>query len=316
MARRKRIYLIVCSILFCAGGLPALQNDGHHVPPSERNTSQSHATRLREQYVQFQKNRPNNDKDPIIDPEYETLLDSLGYYDELASNIEKRIHANIENCAQDPTTWRALGHAWMRIGPAGREKAHTALREALRLNEADAESWTLLGHLLHREQLYSQAQNAYEKALSLDTNQVLAEIGLVILSVRQGAIVEASEKLDRLGTTAQPFDVTLRLMIRQALRDFEYRGGYFDDTAAHHAAYARLLYRAGRIADALVALRRTIELEPTDYKAWNLIGAMCLQLGDREQGRNAYQKSLEINPDQPHIRSALQTMDSSRPPSP
>lgn len=133
---------------------------------------------------------------------------------------------------------------------------------------------------------------------------MLATIGHAALQVRKGEVVNSSQKLDALGVKAQPYDVETRLMLRQALHDFERRGKWFSDTAENHAAYARLLYRAGRLTDAILAARRSVVLDTAQSEIWNFLASMQLQIGNLEQAKQAYEHSLEANPNQPAIEAA------------
>lgn len=238
------------------------------------------------------------------DGEYNDTLKALGYHDLLAENLEKRLKDNEDGCASHPALWRTLGEAWMLTGPCGREKAFEAFKRALGLKPEDGETLALMAQLLHREGLYDQAAAAYEKALTADSGNVRAKLGKAVLLAREGAIAESSRAIDGLGMAAQPYDVSTRIMLRKALDDFERRGGWLDDTPENHSAYARLLYRAGRLPDALIASRRAVELAPADTGTWNFIAAMQVQLGNLEQARQAYDKSLEAGPNQRQIEAA------------
>ncbi len=236
--------------------------------------------------------------------EYLDLLKSVGYYDLLAECLEERLTCNYHGAADRPETWRALGEAWMLSGPQGRPRAHEAFQHALNMKEDDTETRSLLGQLLHREGLYAQADAAYQRTLELDPGNIRARLGRAALLVREGKITEASGIMESAGNAMLPYDVIARLMLRKALYDFENRRGWFEDTGENHSAYARLLYQAGRVTDALLSARRAVDLVPEDYKVWNFIAAMYIQLGTLESGRQAYDKSLEINPNQPQIEAA------------
>ncbi len=231
---------------------------------------------------------------------YAEALSSVGYHDLAAREYE----VLAVDYSDQPTYWLAAADAWMRTGPFGRERAVAALNHMLSLDEDHVEAQALLARLLHREGLYALAESAYEKTLHLQPEHVGASLGLSVLRVRAGDIVESSARIDGLGVKAQPFDVETRLMLRKALFDFEHRNGWFDDTAPNHAAYARLLYRAGRITDAMLAARRAVSLDSAQFETWNFLAAMQLQLGNAERAVEAYAKSLEVNPDQPHIDDA------------
>ncbi|HOC67179.1 MAG TPA: tetratricopeptide repeat protein [Candidatus Hydrogenedentes bacterium] len=236
---------------------------------------------------------------------YLEVLKSLGYHDLLAACLQERLDANYQGAAEQPELWRALGEAWMLSGPHGSEKAFEAFQSALTLRKDDAETQALIGHLLHREGLYEQASAAYDQALTFEPENIRARVGKAALLARNGDISEASAQIDALGSDAQPYDITTRLMLRKALYDFEKRRGWFEDTATNHTAYARLLYRAGRITDALVSARRAVGLSPEDVAVWNFIAAMHIQLGTLEQAKQAYENSLEAKPDQPQVEAAL-----------
>ena len=238
------------------------------------------------------------------DAEYTDTLKALGYHDLLAETLEHRLSNNESGCASDPAAWRALGEAWMLTGPCGRDKSFDAFRRALELKPEDGDTFALMGQLFHREGLYEQAAAAYDKALAADSANVKAALGKAVLLARGGAIADSSRAIDALGVAAQPYDVSTRIMLRKALDDFERRSGWFDDTPENHAAYARLLYRAGRLPDALIAARRAVELAPGDTAVWNFIAAMQLQLGNLEQARQAYDKSLAADPNQKQIEAA------------
>lgn len=235
---------------------------------------------------------------------YQVILWELGYHDLLAEFIERRIEKNERGCAEDPSVWRSLGDAYLSMGPGAGQKAFDAFHKALELDAEDAEARALLGHLLHREGLYDLAAAEYERALAKNPQHILALLGGAALLVRDGAISEASAAIDRLGAAAQPHDVVTRIMLRKALHDFERFGGWLEDTPQNHHAYSRLLYRAGRIMDALFAARRAAELNPGDNAVWNFIALMHLQLGNLEQAKAAYDRSLEANPNQPQIEAA------------
>ena len=231
---------------------------------------------------------------------YAETLSSVGYHDLAAREYE----ALAVDFSDQPDYWLAAADAWMRVGPSGREPAFDALNHLLSMDEDHIEAHALLARLLHREGLYALAEDAYEKTLQLQQEHVGAVIGLAVLRVRAGDIVESSAQIDALGVKAQPFDVETRLMLRKALFDFEHCGGWLDDTAPNHAAYARLLYRAGRITDALLVSRRSVSLDPAQFETWNFLAAMQLQLGNVERAVEAYAKSLEANANQPNIAEA------------
>ncbi len=231
--------------------------------------------------------------------EYIDTLDALGYYDLVAEQYELKLRERPD----DLSLLRAAGEAWMKVGPYGREKAFDAFTEVLAQDDNDKEARVLLAYLLHREGLYDQARDHYETVLDAAPEHVRARLGKAVLLVRDGQIQEASALFDAVGAAGQQYDVETRIMLRKALFVFERRGGWFQDTAPNHAAYSRLLYRGGRITDAVPAAQRAVTLAPDDYATWNFMAAMQLQIGNLQRAEEAYGRSLEANPDQPDIEA-------------
>ncbi len=237
--------------------------------------------------------------DPAVQRSYIETLDALGYYDLAAEQYERMLTLQGES----PRLLLELGTAWKKAGPYGKDKAFRAFKAALELDEDCIEARMSLAHLLHREGLLEQAERHYDRILVHQPDHVRARLGKAALLARDGDIQGASALFDQIGGAGQPYDVETRIMLRKSLFVFERHGGWFEDIARNHAAYARLLYRAGRITDALPAARRAVTLDPGDYNTWNFFAAMQLQFGNLEQAEQAYAKSLEANPDQPAIES-------------
>ena len=252
---------------------------------------------LLEQYQQLEKEDAANSSNPDLQRQYLDTVIALGYYDLAAHYYEKKL----ADTPEDKTLLRELGDAWMKVGPYGYEKSFEALKRALSLEPENISTLASLAELCHKTGLYNEAEGYYDQTLQLDPNNVPARLGKAVFQVRSGDIAGASRIFDEVGVEAQPYDVTTRLMLRKALFVFEHNGGWFDDTAKNHADYARLLYRAGRISDAVLAARRAVTINADDYATWNFIAAMQLQIGNLEFAEKAYGQSLDANPDQPDI---------------
>lgn len=246
---------------------------------------------------------PSEVSDALLE-EYLALLQDLGYHDLWADYLEGELNRPENPQATQADSWMHLAEARFRTGSFGIEKTHAALQQALALQPDHDGALALLGQLHHREGNYDLAEKYYGEALKANTDNVLAAIGNAVLLARKGEVLESSQKLDELGNKAQPYDVETRLMLRQALHDFQRRRGWFADTADNHGAHARLLYRAGRLTDAILASRHATSLDPSQHELWNFLASMQLQLGNLERAKEAYDRSLEANPDQPAIEDS------------
>lgn len=259
---------------------------------------------LREAQILLEQAGAANAKDPVVLREYAEVLQLKGDYDLAAETLERAV----KFAPADAALWFALGADRMKIGPKWRLDALTALRKSLDLEDAGvnaAKTWSLLGDLYWAEGLFDTAREHYDQALKLAPDDVWTKIALAAANIRDARMLEGSKTLDDLGKAAQPFDVQTRERLREALQGFDAARRWFPDTAENHAAYARVLYRAARFPEAVLAARRAARMNPADFATWNFIAAMQLQLGNLEKAQEAYQKSLEANTEQPQVREAL-----------
>lgn len=243
--------------------------------------------------------------DPALLGEYAGVLEETGYFDLAAETWDRMAGVDAGNAAAHHA---AAGRNWVQSGDYGAQRAYDALQKALDggvsgAKAADASYW--LGHLRHREGLYDGARQAYAEALKAQPDLTRALIGLAVLDARDGKVAEASAALDKLGQAAQPHDIETRVLLKKALYDFESARGTFADEPALNAAYAKLLYRAGRLPDAALAARRATDQNPQDVDTLNFLGAILLQTGSTDQARQVYEKSLAAKPDQPQVEKML-----------
>lgn len=262
--------------------------------------------RLREARAQFEGSGIHRSADVELVLAYAQVLHELKEYDLAAAALEPIVQRNPEA----PELLVQWGESLAAVGPARREEAFDALHRAVGLGDT-AFVWraqAALGMLYWREGLYDFALEQFNAAHTANPADVRLSIAIAASRCRAGDILEASRMLDALGRAAQPFDVETRVMLREALHGFDTARRHFPDTAENHAAYAKLLYRAGRVTDALLAAQRTVRLDKNDSATWNFLAAMQLQIGNVPQARHAYEQSLNANPEQPQVRQALESL--------
>ncbi len=237
--------------------------------------------------------------------EYAQAQQAAFDYDLAAETLQRAV----ELAPEDGALWHALGASLLKAGPYGREDAFAALRRALELGleptrAADAEYQ--LGRIYYLQHLYGFARDAYVRSVEVNPGHAPAGIALAGLKLRDGAVAEAEADIAALGKAAMAYDADTRVLLREALADFELLQRTFADTAQNHGAYARLLYRAGRFAEAVLAARRATKLAPEDSDTLNFLAAVQLQLGNLPQAVEAYRKSLQANPEQPRVREQME----------
>jgi len=185
---------------------------------------------------------------------------------------------------------RAKAH--YKRGPAGKSEAFKIADGLIRAgDDAPADAYFVRGLLYLEQDLPDLAREDFDALLARDAESVPGHIVAAVLKVYAGDVLAAETALAALGQAAMPFDAETRDMVRRALLTFERDRYTFPDTAEHHAAYARLLYRAARVPDAILAARRAATLDSANKDLWRFIGQMHAQLGQQEQAESAFKKA-------------------------
>ncbi|HPO15984.1 MAG TPA: tetratricopeptide repeat protein [Candidatus Hydrogenedentes bacterium] len=263
---------------------------------------------LQEGLIAYKDAGVESSAEPAVLLEYVGLQEEAGDYDLAAETLATIVQA-------DPNNAIALtrqGENYAKCGPAKRKEAFKALHAALAIDSTSsqaARTHFLLGDWYWQEGLFEFAGDHFDAALKLNPDDVPARIARAALNARNGQVIEASKEIDDLSKAAQPYDIDTRERLRKALADFDAARRYFPDTAENHAAYARLLYRAARVTDAILAAQRATRLNPQDTAMWNFLASMHMQMGNLSQAKAAFEKSLEAKPDQPDVRDTLSKLD-------
>ena len=116
-----------------------------------------------------------------------------------------------------------------------------------------------------------QAETVLELALRLNPRNFLARLGLAKVYWRQNLPEKARRELEEV-VKAHP------------------------DFAEAHADYGIILAELRDYHQALVEIRRGIELGYSDPVAYNYLGVSYAELGDPTEGIRAYEKAVELNP--------------------
>lgn len=239
--------------------------------------------------------------------EYALVAQQLGYFDLASEAMETAVAQAPDNAR----AWALLGMSAIERGPKHERRGLEALHKSLALDASSKDTAAprvALAKLYMAQGLPAFAQDALDQALAVDPANPEATVRRAALQARAGKIREANDAIDALGKAAQPFDPLTRVLLREALDTFERDGGFFEDQAENHVAFARLLYRAGRVPEAVLAAGRAVTLKPDDLKTLNFIGSMHTQMGNADAARQAYEKSLALDPNQPAVTETLKQL--------
>ncbi|MBX7257173.1 MAG: tetratricopeptide repeat protein [Candidatus Hydrogenedentes bacterium] len=235
--------------------------------------------------------------------EYARLLSAMEDFDLAEAAVTRAVALRPD----DALAWTILGETQSALGGAKSKDALKSLQKAISLGpepETAARSLASLGALYQEMGLYDFARESLTKALEVKKDHRGAIIALASLDLRNGDVAKASDALDALGTIPelQPF---LQHTIEGGLADFEASRRWMPDLPENHLAYAKLLTRVGRVAEAMWPLRRCVKLQPDNYVAWNLLGSVYRGMNRIAEAQEAFGKSLSVNPDQPRTKQVL-----------
>ncbi len=149
--------------------------------------------------------------------------------------------------------------------------------------EADSkfEQWYQAARYLESGRKWAEATFAIDQALKLDTKSVLA----LTTSAR---IAESSGDYGR----AASLNRQLSEVDRRSQGD-------------HLMNVSRLEAQLGRTAEALAAAEKLIIAAPSKTENYEFYAQTCFRLGKAEEGLQALRKAMRINPNEPHLMSAL-----------
>lgn len=256
----------------------------------------------------YDKSGAASSRDVDIVREYAAVLIKTGDFD-LAAEVLRR---GTGLAPKDAGMWRELGRALGLMGHGEAAESVRALQESIKLEPEGAGAATAyanLGRVYRQEGLFDLVRESLDKAISLDVNCVTAKVGLAAANVQDGAMREAADALEKLGTLPIEVQAQLPSLLGDAVTHFQSSHRTFADTAENHLAYGKILFQIGRISEAVEAAERSAKLGPDAYATWNFLGDLSLQLRRTERAREAYKRSLELKADQPMTQERLQSLD-------
>ena len=129
----------------------------------------------------------------------------------------------------------------------------------------------LWGQILYAQQKYQEAQLHFEKALSLNPNNIEALLKLADNASRREEFKLAEE--------------LYRRVLELDRKNFE-----------AHNNYAEMLYKQKRLAEALEEYRQAVILNPQSAEVSNNLGIVLKDLGDFEQAVGLFFNAFSLNP--------------------
>ncbi|MCP4641550.1 MAG: tetratricopeptide repeat protein [bacterium] len=274
---------------------------------------QSEATRLfDEAAVDYEAALTKNPDSAEAACGYAALLIQRGDADLAVEALDRAVVKNPDSGA----VWLTLGQAHGAWGPKHAGDAEKALRRAIALepeSKVGKSALATLGAQYWEQGLYAFSRKAFERLLAMEPENTGGRIALAALDFREGNVASAASALDSLKKVSPEQAAIIDRFLNEARTRFEATRRSFPDTAEAHLAYAKLLIRTNQLPQSVAPLQRAVHLDPGNHVTWNLLGSVLGALGKSDKAREAFERSLEITPDQPRTRQALEGLKKATP---
>jgi len=157
----------------------------------------------------------------------------------------------------------------------------------LKYRPTNARLYLNLGNTYYEKKEYNNAIKQYQKVLELDPNDqaALGNIGAVYLN--KGDFKKAKEYIKK------------ALLINQK-------------NPTNHNNLAKIYYEEGKYKDAIAELKIAVKELPQFYQAWNLLGRIYIKEQNPKAAEEAFEKSLQIMPDQEIVKKSLKILQQSK----
>jgi len=156
-----------------------------------------------------------------------------------------------------------------------RAEALAQLQEAVKLRPNSAEAHQAFGEALNKFGDTKPARAEFEKAVAVNPNFAQARIDLGAALLQAGESKSAAEHLDR----------AIRLLGKNA------------DSAYPRYLRAKIYTDLGDVEHAAALLKEAVAIRPDFAEAWSDLGQACKSLHDDTQAFAAFQRSVEVDPE-------------------
>ena len=168
----------------------------------------------------------------------------------------------------------------------------------------DAVSLNISGDRLYERGKLKEAVEEFQRALTLDPNNVNVSNSLGVCYAQMGQFGEAVNEFARV-TSLKPSDFMGQYNLACALlslgredeaeQAFRRASELEPRRASPYFQLAKLCRKQKRLEEAQHYLSQTVELKPHWAKAWRLIGECFLEQGKDAEAMNGFKKALKIN---------------------
>jgi tetratricopeptide (TPR) repeat protein len=199
-------------------------------------------------------------------PRFFSLLDNAGISREIK---ETELQLELSKTPDNAVLWERLGI--LREEQGSYSEAEEAYKRAIEFNPNDARGWVNLGHILEKLLSYKEAEEAFRKAIEIDPKRAWPWVSLGGLLQQLGSNKEAEEAF-RKAIEIDPKHAWAWVSLGHQLEKREHN------------------------KEAEEAFRKAIEIDPKHEWAWVCLGGLLKQLGRNEEAEKAFREAIKIDP--------------------
>jgi tetratricopeptide (TPR) repeat protein len=205
-----------------------------------------------------------------VAPENPELLNSLGFALFQQGKSREAVVAFEKALAADPKHWKAHNNMALAAIDLGElELAEAHYRESLAIEPQPA-IYSDLGFVLERQGMTEEAAELYRKSLELDPASASAHYNLAASLARRGEFAAAERHF------------------RAALEQ--------KSSAQTHTGLGIVLWRQGRVDEAIVSLGAAIEADSEHPAAYDQLGTILVEQGRFEEAESNYRLLVRTRP--------------------
>ncbi|MES2765697.1 MAG: tetratricopeptide repeat protein [Bacteroidota bacterium] len=164
------------------------------------------------------------------------------------------------------------------------DAAITNLLKAAAIDSSIADTWIQLGLLYDGKLLHEKSDAAYEKALTLDPLNALANNNYAYALSERGLQLERALKMIKIAYAAEPKNAS-----------------YLD-------TYGWILFKMGNYEKALGFIQQAIDNGDVSAAVFEHLGDVYEKLNDREKAREAWERSLQKDPQRTSAQQRLNSI--------
>jgi len=292
----------------------SLIQEGRQLAPSEPEAATNRFNRAQQALIEarnaYLAARADRSEVPELLEEFARVAEQLTDYDLAGEALLRAAELRPENAE----LWFRAGRNFVDAGGAYLGQAAHPLQRAEQLSSGDdslnARILTARGEIFWKQGMHAAAHELFVEANRYAGVTDRGRLAVIASSLATGEVLAAQNAIENLDDPAllqTPFG---RRGLREAYLVYRQLRLPSPDDPEGLLALAKIAVRLGFVEDGRLAVERSIEQGGEDIVTLNLAGSLAAQAGDTDRAQELFTRSLELDPNQPRTRQALEQLPS------